>query len=132
MTEVVEETEPESSFKDTDRKKKINLRRNKSDVPEAVPEETTYEDREDDFSDSSEDDTVKKAKNELKDFTFIPGKNVDDNKGHTFMAKTLSDVDYSKLSSIEKIKEYLEAELGPNLFMKIYPIIRSLGDDILL
>ena len=118
MTEVVEETEPESSFKETDKNKKLNQKRNKSDVPEVVPEETTYEDREDDFSDESEDEVVKQAKNELKDFTFIPGKNKDDNKGHTFMAKShiSDDVELSKLSSIEKIKDNLERELGASTF----------------
>ena len=42
-----------------------------------------------------------------------------------------ADVDMSKLGSIEKIREYLESELGSSLLIKVYPIIRSFGDDIL-
>lgn len=89
-------------------------------------------DRDDDFSDESDELPVKQAKNELKDFTFIPGKNPGDNKGHTFLAKSQNaEVDMSKLGSIEKIREYLESELGPHLLIKVYPIIKAFGDDIL-
>jgi len=43
MTEVVEETEPESSFKETDRVKKMPLRgRKKSDVPATVRESEEF------------------------------------------------------------------------------------------
>jgi hypothetical protein len=47
-------------------------------------------DRDDDFSEESEDEQTKTSKNELKDFTFIPGSSKDgeENKGHTFMAKS--------------------------------------------
>lgn len=77
MSEVVEETEPESSFKETDKFKKKNKRnnsrskspifeRNSSVVPITVPEESPLAesesqtsfvsppDRDDDFSDESE------------------------------------------------------------------------------
>jgi hypothetical protein len=37
----------------------------------------------------------------------------------------------SKLSSVEQIREYLESELGADKLKKIYPIIKSFGDDIL-
>ena len=37
----------------------------------------------------------------------------------------------SKLCSVERIREYLEQELGPELLMKVYPIIKDFGDDIL-
>ena len=37
----------------------------------------------------------------------------------------------SKLSSVERIREYLEQELGIDKLVKIYPIIKSFGDDIL-
>jgi hypothetical protein len=37
----------------------------------------------------------------------------------------------SKLSSVERIREYLESELGIDILIKIYPIIKSFGDDIL-
>lgn len=124
MTDIVEETEPESSFKDTTKnpKKKPIL-----NVPEPIAE-----DRDDDFSDDS-DEAPKEAKNELKDFTFIPGKKLDDNKGHTFLAKSQNsgDVDMSKLSSVERIREYLENEMGGDLLFKVYPIIKEFGDDIL-
>ena len=41
------------------------------------------------------------------------------------------EVDMSKLCSVEQIREYLESELGTPLLMKIYPIIKAFGDDIL-
>jgi len=72
MSEVVEETEPESSFKDTaDPKGKrslenFGLRKKSTDVPRPVPEEpssredessfTVPPDRDDDFSDDSDDE----------------------------------------------------------------------------
>jgi hypothetical protein len=37
-----------------------------------------------------------------------------------------------KLSSLERIREYLEKEIKPEKLKLIYPIIRSFGDDILL
>ena len=37
-----------------------------------------------------------------------------------------------KLSSIERIREYLESELDKSTLEKIYPIIKDFGDDILL
>jgi hypothetical protein len=123
MTDIVEETEPESSFKETNKNKKG---KNVSNVPKTVPEE----DRDDDFSDDEE--LPAEPKNELKDFTFIPGKKIDDNKGHTFLAKSQNspDFDMSKLGSAERIREYLENELGEKMF-EVYPIIKDFGDDIL-
>lgn len=130
MTDIVEETEPESSFKDTTKK----ARRSIADAPKTVPEIIleSEADRDDDFSDES-DEQPKEAKNELKDFTFIPGKKLDDNKGHTFLAKSQNsgDVDMSKLNSVERIREYLEDELGTEKLQAVYPIIKSFGDDIL-
>lgn len=74
----------------------------------------------------------KNDKNELHSFTFIPGQNPNDNKGHTFLAKSLNnDVDMSKLSSVERIREYLESEIGSDLLKKVHPIIKNFGDDIL-
>ena len=133
MTDIVEETEPESSFKETNKKQK---RKAIADAPKAIQElpRETEVDRDDDFSDDDDDDDIpeKEPQNELKDFTFIPGKNPDDNKGHTFLAKSMNaDVDMSKLGSIEKIREYLENELGSHLLIKVYPIIKAFGDDIL-
>lgn len=51
----------------------------------------------------------------------------------TFMGKKPVDQgpDMSKLDTIEKIRDYLETELGVDKLMKIYPIIKSFGDDIL-
>ncbi len=40
-------------------------------------------------------------------------------------------MDTSKLGSIEAIKEYLESDLGIDIFVKVYPIIKQFGDDIL-
>jgi hypothetical protein len=37
----------------------------------------------------------------------------------------------SKLCSVERIREYLEAELGADLLLKVHPIIKNFGDDIL-
>ena len=37
----------------------------------------------------------------------------------------------SRLASIEQIREYLEGELGIDVLMKVYPIIKEFGDDIL-
>ena len=37
----------------------------------------------------------------------------------------------SKLNSVEEIRQYLETELGDELFGEIYPIIKTFGDDIL-
>lgn len=68
------------------------------------------QDRDDDFSEESEDEQTKQAKNELKDFTFIPGSKPSDNKGHTFLAKSInegSNSDVDDLSSSERIKAYL-------------------------
>ena len=39
--------------------------------------------------------------------------------------------DMSKLDTVEKIRDYLESELGVDILMKVYPIIKSFGDDIL-
>ena len=128
MTDIVEETEPESSFKETKLKKA-----NKS--PASVPTKVTEEsDREDDFSDESEDEILKQAKNELKDFTFIPGSKEDEEqKGHTFMAKSKFEAEnVDKLSSIERIRQYLESEIDKRVLEQVYPIIKSYGDDILL
>ena len=40
-------------------------------------------------------------------------------------------VDMSKLDTIEKIRDYLERELGVDTFLQVYPIIKECGDDIL-
>ena len=74
MTDIQEETEPESSFKETDR----NANRDKRGLPVtsmAKIHEIEAEDRDDDFSSESEDELSKatKSQNGLKDFTFIPG-----------------------------------------------------------
>lgn len=143
MTAVVEETEPESSFKETDKHWKKGKQgangghgRTPSSIsrPSTVPEiesDNLPPDRDDDFSDDDEPED-KGSKNELQSFTFIPGQNPGDNKGHTFLAKSANnDVDMSKLCSVERIREYLEQELGPDLLMKVYPIITNFGDDIL-
>jgi hypothetical protein len=53
MTDIVEETEPESSFKETNKHKKKKVIKGKV-IP--IREE---EDRDDDFSDESDDLTVK-------------------------------------------------------------------------
>ena len=37
----------------------------------------------------------------------------------------------SKLDTIEKIRDYLEKELGVDTFVSVYPIIKEFGDDIL-
>jgi len=37
----------------------------------------------------------------------------------------------SKLTSVERIKEYLESELGKDTLDKILPIIKAFGDDML-
>ena len=42
-----------------------------------------------------------------------------------------NDVDMSKLCSVERIREYLESELGVELLTKVHPIIKEFGDDIL-
>lgn len=127
MSAVFEETEPESSFKETDKhwKKQKDLRKRKhsQDVPHSISEVDTptdsnigFEDRDDDFSDSDEAPADNKHKNDLHSFTFIPGKDPSDNKGHTFLAKSQNnDIDMSKLCSVERIREYLEAELGTDL-----------------
>jgi hypothetical protein len=41
------------------------------------------------------------------------------------------DLDLSKLSSVEQIKEYLGSELGKDTLDKILPIIKAFGDEIL-
>lgn len=90
MSEVVEETEPESSFKETNKFKKRKA--SASPMPtidehqRASPDFVVPEDREDDFSDSDEGNPdEKQAKNPFKEFTFIPGANpVDDNLGSSF------------------------------------------------
>ena len=59
MTEVVEETEPESSFKETDRHKRNLKGKKKSEVPTTVHESEEFapsQDRDDDFSEESEDE----------------------------------------------------------------------------
>ena len=64
MTEVVEETEPESSFKETEKQKKDKIKRkrwSKEAVAPVIEEKPEYqvtadEDREDDFSEESEDE----------------------------------------------------------------------------
>ena len=38
----------------------------------------------------------------------------------------------SKLSSVERIREYLEESFGLEVLKSIYPIVKSFGDDILL
>jgi hypothetical protein len=38
----------------------------------------------------------------------------------------------SKLSSVERIREFLEQELGIDKLKKVHPILKSFGDDILL
>ena len=84
-------------------------------------------DREDDFSDESVEEA--KKPNNLKDFTFIPGAKENDN-GASF-SEAQPEVDMSKLSSVEQIREYLEGELGAGKLKNIYPIIKGFGDDIL-
>lgn len=136
MTEVVEETEPESSFKETDRFKKMPLKgRKTSDVPTTIRESDEFrgqQDREDDFSEESEDEQVKSAKNMLKDQTFTKARGPVGN-GITFVggANPAPDDDTSKLSSVEQIREYLEGEIDVNVLKKVYPIIKGFGDDIL-
>ena len=136
MTSVVEETEPESSFKETAKEKKpVRKQWNKVVAPVIEEREdlvTAEDDRDDDFSDESEDEVVKQAKNELKDFTFVPGSSPSDNHGHTFLAKSVDhEADFSKMSSIETIKSYLDSVLGAEKVAKLLPIIQSFGDDIL-
>jgi hypothetical protein len=123
MTDILEETEPESSFKET---KQNVLKKNKSDIPEVIEE-----DRDDDFSDDS-DDLDQPAHNELKDFTFIPGSKPGDHQGHTFLQKQAEMIDTENMSSADRIKEYLSKELGQAKLAQIQPILRGFGDDILL
>jgi hypothetical protein len=37
----------------------------------------------------------------------------------------------SKMTDIESVRDYLECELGEETLMKVYPILRDFGDDIL-
>lgn len=93
------------------------------------------QDRDDDFSDESEDEQTKQDKNELRDFTFIPGSKPSDNKGRTFLAKSVNEgaeLGVENLSSSEQIRTYLEGQLGLHLLDQIYPIIKSFEDNILL
>ena len=60
-------------------------------------------------------------------FTFVPGKGLKD----TVFNPNASACDMSKLDTIEKIRDYLEGELGIETFMRVYPIIKEFGDDIL-
>ena len=92
MTEVVEETEPESSFKETDKKHNFKPNRELTALPHTVreseefaEEDSRLADRDDDFTEESEDENTKSSKQTgLKDFTFTPGKKLNKN-GHTFM-----------------------------------------------
>lgn len=98
--------------------------------PSFREDESNFEippDRDDDFSDDSDEKPADKGpQNQLRDFTFIPGSNEKDGD-----SPTQPEVDMSKLASVEQIREYLETELGIDLLMKIYPIIKAFGDDIL-
>lgn len=139
MSEVVEETEPESSFKETD--KKGHFRANKgSEVPHTVHETEEYHeeeskisavdkimdqpDRDDDFSEESEDEETKVSKN--NGLTFMGGRGLLEPSNDVAEAK-----DMTKLTSVERIKEYLSKELGQAATEQIYPIIKGFGDDIL-
>lgn len=37
----------------------------------------------------------------------------------------------SKMTDIESVRDYLENELGEETLMRVYPILRDFGDDIL-
>lgn len=88
MSEVVEETEPESSFKETNKFKQRKA--SGSPMPtideneRASPDFVVPEDREDDFSDSEGDEEEKQPKNPFKEFTFIPGAKQEDDLGSSF------------------------------------------------
>lgn len=100
-------------------------------------------DRDDDFSEDSEDEETKTNKQQdslnyslslapgaygggANALTFIGGGNkLGDNQGQD------QEPDLSKLSSVEQIKEYLASELGQDKVDKVVPIIKEFGDDIL-
>ena len=136
MTEVQEETEPESSFKESKEKffkNPIKQGINTEDV-EPIPEvhhehesaDAHQQDREDEFS--SDDEGAQDSTMSFN-FTLTASLNKQD---QTFKPeKKDDDVDVSRLCSVEQIREYLEKELGIDTLMKIYPIIKEFGDDIL-
>ena len=98
--------------------------------PSFAEHESNFEvpaDRDDDFSDESVEEA--KKPNNLQDFTFIPGAKENEN-GASF-SEAQAEVDMSKLSSVEQIREYLESELGADKLKKVHPIIKGFGDDIL-
>ena len=112
MSSVIEESEPDSSFKETVKNK---MQRPLSPVPTQVDE--LPPDREDEISD---DDC----------------QGVDVNIAHTFVGRPQNQgqsdqADMSKLNSVEEIRQYLETELGDKLFCEVYPLIKTFGDDIL-
>lgn len=81
-------------------------------------------DRDDDFSEESEDEDTKISKN--NGLTFMGGHGgILPNQGEN------EEKDMTKLSSVERIKDYLSQELGKGATEQIYPIIKSFGDDIL-
>jgi len=171
MTEVMEETEPESSFKETDKWKKQGEEQRgpregscywkgkggalpsaaasddvvaeRVELSEAETKYTMPPDRDDDFSEDSEDDETKNAKHQDSlnySLSLAPGAYGGGANALTFigggdgignMKGANEDLDLSKLSSVEQIKEYLGSELGKDVLDKILPIIKAFGDDML-
>ena len=139
MTGIAEETE----YEDTIRASKgfgagNNEWRKKSTSPAADSKsnasKSTFDlppDRDDDFSDGSDGEAASKPS--AASFTLVPGQGL---QAATFMdrggnGQQAADLDMSKLDTVEKIREYLEAELGVETLVKVYPIIKEFGDDIL-
>jgi hypothetical protein len=164
MSEVIEETEPESSFKETD--KFVNDRNGRKGPREGscywkgkggalppaavVPESEEFSeaetkftlplDRDDDFSEDSEDEEAKLARQQdtlAYSLSLAPGGSanaltfIGDSDDFGDKNDQVEDLDLSKLSSVERIKEYLESELGSETVSKLLPIIKAFGDDIL-
>lgn len=103
-------------------------------------------DRDDDFSEDSEDEETKINKHQdslAYSLSLAPGSTIGGGANaltHTFIGggnkigdtkDQDQDLDLSKLSSVEQIKAYLEKELGKDKLDKIVPIIKEFGDDIL-
>ena len=164
MTEVMEETEPESSFKETDKHRRGPREGScywkgkggalpsaaapekdmaeKDEMSEADTKYTLPPDRDDDFSEDSEDEDTKNAKHQdslAYSLSLAPGAYGGGANALTFIGDVgmgnqngqNEELDLSKLTSVERIKEYLESELGKDKLDEILPIIRTFGDDIL-
>lgn len=129
ITEGIDQEESTQSVLETEKTSENEEPQPKIQVPNVEDEEER--------EDLSIEDTENLGKNSQKEVGNIPnctfGEDVVGaiNSDESNFVGEKIDQDLSRYDNIERIKEYLENEIGKDILSKAHPILREFGDDIL-